>query len=171
MPTTEARMIGTRQRFRILMRDGFKCVYCGAQGTAQTLHIDHVHPVSAGGGREDGNLVAACESCNLGKAATVGVIPPLPLDAGRIAPTLVGLYFVKAGQGGNIRGRVLHRDADTMTVELYDWLFGDATVRAYQLADFVGDSVDYYRDIEDFDRRCRTIWNLGWTNEMTRKAV
>lgn len=42
------------------------CVYCGAPAT----HLDHRVPVSDGGGNEAGNLVAACQSCNLRKGGT-----------------------------------------------------------------------------------------------------
>jgi 5-methylcytosine-specific restriction endonuclease McrA len=39
------------------------CFYCGKQAT----HLDHVIPLSRGGSHGIGNLVAACEFCNLSK--------------------------------------------------------------------------------------------------------
>jgi 5-methylcytosine-specific restriction endonuclease McrA len=56
-------------RFRILVRDGFRCRYCGRSGDAPrvVLHVDHVVPVAAGGTASEDNLRAACEECNLGK--------------------------------------------------------------------------------------------------------
>lgn len=42
----------------------YTCVYCGSQSE----HIDHVIPVSRGGTNDEGNLVAACASCNLTKS-------------------------------------------------------------------------------------------------------
>jgi 5-methylcytosine-specific restriction endonuclease McrA len=56
-------------RFRILVRDGFRCRYCGRSGDASgvVLHVDHVVPVAAGGTASEDNLRAACEECNLGK--------------------------------------------------------------------------------------------------------
>jgi 5-methylcytosine-specific restriction endonuclease McrA len=43
-------------------------VYCGkSQQDGATLHVDHVVPVIDGGDSEDGNLVTACDECNLGK--------------------------------------------------------------------------------------------------------
>lgn len=59
--------IPKRLRFKILERDGFRCVYCGASPPSCVLHVDHKVPVSKGGGNEESNLVAACSDCNLGK--------------------------------------------------------------------------------------------------------
>jgi 5-methylcytosine-specific restriction endonuclease McrA len=44
----------------VLVRDGFKCVYCGNYGTT----IDHVIPQSKGGPTSYENCVAACSKCN-----------------------------------------------------------------------------------------------------------
>jgi 5-methylcytosine-specific restriction endonuclease McrA len=41
-----------------------RCAYCGAGGD---LHIEHVVPISRGGGHAIGNIVPACESCNYSK--------------------------------------------------------------------------------------------------------
>jgi hypothetical protein len=56
-------------RFRILQRDGFRCRYCGRPGSAPgvVLHVDHVVPLAVGGATDEGNLLTACEECNLGK--------------------------------------------------------------------------------------------------------
>jgi len=43
---------------------GHRCAYCGADGD---LHIEHVVPISKGGGHAIGNIVPACESCNYSK--------------------------------------------------------------------------------------------------------
>lgn len=57
-------------RFKVLNRDGFKCVYCGrGKGDGVKLHVDHVVPVASGGKDDMDNLVAACQCCNLGKGA------------------------------------------------------------------------------------------------------
>ncbi|GAA4902290.1 HNH endonuclease [Tessaracoccus lubricantis] len=47
-------------RLEILRRDGWTCAYCGGPA----LTVDHVQPVSRGGGWTWGNLVAACARCN-----------------------------------------------------------------------------------------------------------
>ena len=64
------REISDRQRFRILVRDGFRCKSCGASPLVQSgieLHVDHVLPWSKGGETTDDNLVSKCKQCNLGK--------------------------------------------------------------------------------------------------------
>lgn len=55
-------------RFEVLKRDGFKCQYCGASAPDVVLHIDHISPVSKGGGNDIMNLITSCEACNLGKS-------------------------------------------------------------------------------------------------------
>lgn len=69
-PTSVREPVPPRIRFRVLQRDGFRCTYCGrSQQDGATLHVDHVVPVSDGGSSDDGNLVAACDECNLGKGS------------------------------------------------------------------------------------------------------
>lgn len=48
-------------RRNILLRDRFVCQYCGAR---EDLTMDHVKPVSRGGGFSWTNCVTACHSCN-----------------------------------------------------------------------------------------------------------
>jgi 5-methylcytosine-specific restriction endonuclease McrA len=64
------REISDRQRFRILVRDGFRCKACGASPLLQPgveLHVDHIFPWSKGGETTDDNLETKCKQCNLGK--------------------------------------------------------------------------------------------------------
>lgn len=59
-----------RLRYKILVRDGFKCCLCGASpatAVGVTLHIDHIEPWSKGGATTFENLRTTCEACNLGK--------------------------------------------------------------------------------------------------------
>ncbi len=59
-------------RFQVLERDGFACRYCGrAPADGVQLHVDHVLPVSSGGGDDLGNLLTSCADCNLGKGSRV----------------------------------------------------------------------------------------------------
>lgn len=58
-------------RYRILKRDGFRCVLCGrspATTLGIELQIDHIVPVSRGGDNSLGNLRTTCADCNLGKS-------------------------------------------------------------------------------------------------------
>ena len=52
------------KRKEIFERDGYRCVYCGAQFPAEELTLDHVQPRVRGGDRSEGNLVTACGACN-----------------------------------------------------------------------------------------------------------
>lgn len=66
------------QRYKILERDAFRCVYCGATAEESRLEVDHVIPRSKGGTDNPHNLVTACFDCNRGKrdhACRNGVAP------------------------------------------------------------------------------------------------
>lgn len=76
---TKRNSLSPRLRFEIFKRDGFRCVYCGATHVESILHVDHVKPITEGGGNEPTNLVTACEACNRGKSR-------FPLNEGRIIP-------------------------------------------------------------------------------------
>lgn len=56
-------------RFEVFKRDRFTCQYCGAKAPDVILHIDHIHPVAAGGDNDILNLITACAPCNSGKGA------------------------------------------------------------------------------------------------------
>ncbi len=65
------RIANLRQRFRVMKRDGFKCVLCGSSPATQIgceLHIDHIIPWSKGGETVEENLRTLCSSCNLGRS-------------------------------------------------------------------------------------------------------
>jgi hypothetical protein len=64
------REITGRMRFRILERDRFKCMSCGASPATNTgteLEVDHIIPWSKGGETSEDNLQAKCKKCNRGK--------------------------------------------------------------------------------------------------------
>ncbi len=70
------REISDRQRFRILVRDGFRCKACGASPLVRPgieLHVDHILPWSKGGETTDDNLETKCDKCNLGKGDAFNV--------------------------------------------------------------------------------------------------
>jgi 5-methylcytosine-specific restriction endonuclease McrA len=56
-------------KYVIFERDSFQCFYCGksSYGDRSVLHVDHVLPQILGGLDVAGNLVTACEECNLSK--------------------------------------------------------------------------------------------------------
>jgi len=45
----------------VIVRDNFKCVYCGSD---DNLTVDHILPVSRGGKTCFENCVASCQKCN-----------------------------------------------------------------------------------------------------------
>jgi 5-methylcytosine-specific restriction endonuclease McrA len=55
-------------RFEIFKRDSFTCQYCGGKAPEVLLHVDHIEPVSKGGGNDLLNLITSCEPCNAGKS-------------------------------------------------------------------------------------------------------
>ena len=56
-------------RFEILKRDGYRCQMCGVTAKdGATLEIDHITPVSKGGGNDADNLQVLCRDCNAGKS-------------------------------------------------------------------------------------------------------
>lgn len=68
------RSISLSLRYRVLARDRFRCVICGASPAKDVtveLHIDHIIPWSKGGQNTEGNLRTLCFKCNLGKGASV----------------------------------------------------------------------------------------------------
>lgn len=70
----ECREVRPGLRFKVFMRDRFRCVACGRSPATDLnviLHADHVRPVALGGKTVIENLQTLCEGCNLGK----GVIP------------------------------------------------------------------------------------------------
>jgi len=51
-------------RTKILMRDRYRCQYCGVRGTGYELTLDHIVPRSRGGRSTPENLCASCKFCN-----------------------------------------------------------------------------------------------------------
>lgn len=70
-------------RMQVVARDNWECGIClrPIEGM-DDLHIDHIHPVHAGGTNELRNLQAAHEWCNLSKGGQVGWQPPYRGAAG-----------------------------------------------------------------------------------------
>ena len=61
-------------RFKVFMRDHFRCVACGRSPAIDLnveLHADHVLAVANGGKTAMENLQTLCQGCNLGKGRTM----------------------------------------------------------------------------------------------------
>ncbi|MGC9329624.1 MAG: HNH endonuclease [Candidatus Hinthialibacter sp.] len=51
-------------RKNVMLRDGYRCQYCGVQHSPDKLTLDHVIPLSRGGKDVWSNVVTACKKCN-----------------------------------------------------------------------------------------------------------
>lgn len=63
-------------RFKVFMRDRFRCAACGrspATNLNVELHADHILPVASGGKTTLENLQTLCQDCNLGKGRIVAI--------------------------------------------------------------------------------------------------
>lgn len=65
------RPLPPHRRWQVLQRDHYRCTLCGQNPAADPtvqLHVDHIHPVSAGGDNSLTNLRTLCRECNEGKS-------------------------------------------------------------------------------------------------------
>lgn len=73
LPTAPGpRSMSLSLRYKVLLRDRFRCVACGrspAKDGDVELHVDHIVPWSRGGLNIESNLRTLCARCNLGKGA------------------------------------------------------------------------------------------------------
>jgi hypothetical protein len=63
-------LLTPRLRWKILQRDDFRCLVCGADAAADKtvrLDVDHILPIARGGKTDPGNLRTLCSRCNNGK--------------------------------------------------------------------------------------------------------
>jgi hypothetical protein len=70
LPEEEQHHVKLGLRYKVLVRDRFRCVQCGSSPATNldcSLHVDHIVPWSKGGKTVLENLQALCERCNLGK--------------------------------------------------------------------------------------------------------
>lgn len=63
--------ISMSQKLRIMKKTDFKCAICKADLTEKEPHIDHIIPLSKGGGNAESNLQALCWQCNLKKGTKI----------------------------------------------------------------------------------------------------
>lgn len=66
-PTLAMRRGVRFSRTNVLLRDGFRCQYCGVQKPARELNYDHVVPRVQGGKTGWDNIVTSCYACNSAK--------------------------------------------------------------------------------------------------------
>jgi 5-methylcytosine-specific restriction endonuclease McrA len=78
-------------RSNVMRRDRHLCAYCGGHATT----LDHVLPVSRGGGSTWLNTVAACGTCNHRKAARTPAEAGMRLRFEPFHPTRAQVYAVQ----------------------------------------------------------------------------
>jgi hypothetical protein len=91
-------------RNRVLARDKYKCVACGASPATDgrvKLHVDHKRPRALGGTASLANLQTLCAGCNLRKAAHEAVwFPPQSPSPRRRAALRTPFSPCASGPGG-----------------------------------------------------------------------
>jgi 5-methylcytosine-specific restriction endonuclease McrA len=67
------------ERRRVQERAARRCEYCHApqEATGARFHIEHIHPLAAGGGDDFDNLAFSCPSCNLAKNRRTTAVDPV----------------------------------------------------------------------------------------------
>ena len=87
-------------RKNVLLRDRYRCQYCGKEFTPALLTLDHVVPTSQGGKTQWDNVVTACKTCNVRKGNRK------PREAGmallkrpKAPPVVYYLHLVRNMQG------------------------------------------------------------------------
>lgn len=73
-------------RRNLMLRDGYRCQYCGRAASERPLNIDHVLPRARGGEDSWENLVIACQSCNRRKGEHTPSEAAMPLRRRASAP-------------------------------------------------------------------------------------
>ncbi len=82
----------------VLVRDGFRCAYCG-QETGR-LTIDHIIPKSRGGRTSFENCVSACRRCNARKGSRTPNEARMYLRSRPYQPTISEFLRLKAAKLG-----------------------------------------------------------------------
>jgi hypothetical protein len=120
--------VSRRLRFEILRRDSHTCRYCGAKAPDVALTVDHVIPITLGGGDDPSNLVTACQGCNAGKAS---IAPGSPLVDDVDAAAVLFARAVEQAIADR-RSRLSQLDAELRDFERHiwnTWTFPDAGYR------------------------------------------
>jgi len=73
-------------RRNLMLRDGWRCQYCGRRGSPRELNVDHVLPRCRGGDDSWENLVASCHSCNRKKGRRTPREAEMPLLSVPVRP-------------------------------------------------------------------------------------
>ena len=69
MINNKRKLVSTKSRQQVFIRDGYACVLCGkmAKKDGAVLEVDHIKPIAEGGSNELDNLRTLCRKCNRGR--------------------------------------------------------------------------------------------------------
>ncbi len=82
---SQRRKIPAALRRQVAEHASYRCSYCRSPELAGVpMVVDHILPLSAGGGTETGNLCLACYRCNEFKAARIAAPDPLTGEVVRL---------------------------------------------------------------------------------------
>jgi 5-methylcytosine-specific restriction endonuclease McrA len=76
----------------IMIRDGYRCVYCG---TSDNLTIDHIIPQSRGGKTDFENCTTSCRVCNNKKGSRTPNEAHMPMHKKAYQPTIAEFLMIK----------------------------------------------------------------------------
>jgi len=124
MANTNKKYPGAAVRIRVMKRDKYRCVYCGASGNEVELEIDHIHPISKGGSNHMSNLTTACRLCNQSKSD--GKLELMKKEKQTSSLLEMLIHTLKDGRIHN-QGQIIGTDADVCIVQRYSWLSGGRT--------------------------------------------
>ena len=79
----------------VLLRDEYRCGYCGDLGDRATMTVDHVTPRCQGGRSTWENLVAACSRCNGRKGSRTPEQARMPLRRRPHEPRFIPFLVVR----------------------------------------------------------------------------
>lgn len=82
----------------VIVRDGFKCAYCG--NDRERLTIDHIIPKSRGGQTDFENCVASCKPCNNKKGSKTPSEARMYLKVKAFQPTISEFLRLKVRKLG-----------------------------------------------------------------------
>lgn len=92
-------------RRNIYRRDKWRCGYCSTECPEQELTLDHVKPISQGGGKSWENLVTACRPCNTQKGGRTPEQARMPLAIKPRMPLWSIAYLLPKDHGEHGSGR------------------------------------------------------------------
>ena len=95
-------------RQNVLLRDRWRCQYCGQRRPTAQLTFDHVLPRSRGGRTEWDNIVIACTRCNSKKAQRTPEEARMPLRSRPSRPRWLPAFNMTLQQIENVPDQWRH---------------------------------------------------------------